>query len=86
MSRVVVTGSFDDLRSRHVRFLEETSKLGNVQVLLWSDETVRAVEGKFPRFSLAERSYMLQAIRYVSAVSAVAGPIEAEVLPPVDGQ
>jgi glycerol-3-phosphate cytidylyltransferase-like family protein len=35
MNGVVVTGSFDDLKSRHVPFLEEASKLGNVQVILW---------------------------------------------------
>ena len=47
---VVVTGGFDDFKSQHVRFLEEASKLGGVRVLLWSDETVRALEGHPPKF------------------------------------
>jgi cytidyltransferase-like protein len=85
MNNVVVTGSFDDLKSRHVRFLEEASKLGNVQVLLWADEAVRAVTGKLPKFPVEERSYMLQAIRYVSAVTAIVNPIEPEAIPTVAG-
>jgi cytidyltransferase-like protein len=85
MNSVVVTGSFDDLRSRHVRFLEEASKLGQVQVALWPDEAVRSLEGKSPKFSLEERLYMLQAIRYVGSVSVVAGRIERDALPQGDG-
>ena len=84
MNNVVVTGSFDDLKSRHVRFLEEASKLGNVQVLLWADEAVRALTGQLPRFPLEERSYMLQAVRYVSTVSVAAGPVERDRLSQVD--
>ncbi len=85
MNKVIVTGSFDDLRSRHVRFLEEAAKLGNVQVVLWSDEAMRLMEGKSPKFSLEERLYLLQAIRYVDGVSVAAGPIECDVLSLVDG-
>ena len=80
MNNVVVTGGFDDLKSRHVRFLEEASKLGNVYVLLWADEAVRALTGKLPKFPVEERSYMLQAMRYVSAVTVVANPIEPDAI------
>ena len=66
---IVVTGSFDDLRSRHVRFLEEAARLGRVHVLLWSDEAVRSLEGKPPKFPQAERHYLLEAIRYVDRVT-----------------
>ncbi len=68
MKTVAVTGSFDDLRSPHVRFLEEAGKLGAVHVLLWSDEIVAALTGKPPKFPAAERHYLLQAIRYVKRV------------------
>jgi cytidyltransferase-like protein len=68
---VVVTGSFDDLRSRHVRFLEEAAKLGAVHVLLWSDEIVRSLEGKL-ELPQEERLYLLRAIRYVRRVTLVA--------------
>ncbi len=43
---VVVTGSFDDMRSRHIRFLEEAAQLGQVRVLVWDDEAVRAAGGQ----------------------------------------
>lgn len=67
---VVVTGSFDDLRSRHVRFLEEAARLGAVHVLLWSDEIVRSLEGKL-ELPQEERLYLLRAIRYVRRVTLV---------------
>jgi cytidyltransferase-like protein len=68
MKQVGVTGSFDNLRSHHVRFLQETSRLGEVYVLLWSDEIVRSLEGSAPKFPQAERLYFVQAIRYVKQV------------------
>lgn len=70
-TRVAVSASFDDLRSPQVRFLEEAAKLGKVSVRLWSDETVRAVTGKDPKFPQAERLYLVQAIRYVHDVQLV---------------
>jgi cytidyltransferase-like protein len=85
MKRVVVSGSFDDLRSRHVRLLQEASRLGDVCVLLWSDETTSALEGHAPKFPQAERMYLLQAIRYVSRVTAVTGRVERDALPFLDG-
>jgi cytidyltransferase-like protein len=63
---VAVTGSFDNFRSAHVRLVEEASKLGKLRVLLWPDETVRALEGRPPRFRQEERLYLLEADRYVS--------------------
>ncbi len=85
---VVVTGSFDDLRSRHVRFLEEAAKLGAVHVLLWSDEIVRSLEGK-PEYPQEERLYLLRAIRYVRRVTLVADEaardaIARDAIPQVD--
>ncbi len=68
---VVVTGAFDDLRSGQIRFLEEAARLGEVTVLLWSDELVRQVEGRGPKFSDAERAYLLRAIRFVKRVAVV---------------
>ncbi len=78
---VVVTGSFDNMRSQHLRFLEEAARLGQVQVLVWDDEAVRAVTGQPPKFLLAERLYVLQALRYVDRVAAVSGPIDPQTLP-----
>jgi cytidyltransferase-like protein len=66
---IVVTGSYDDLRSGQVRLLAEAAKLGPVHVLLWSDQLVERLEGRRPKFPEAERLYLLEAIRYVSRVS-----------------
>ena len=80
---VVVAGSFDNMRSQHIRFLEEAARLGQVQVLVWDDDVVRAVTGHQPKFPLAERTYLLQALRYVDRVAAVPGPIDPQTLPPI---
>jgi cytidyltransferase-like protein len=65
---VVVNGAFDDVRSHDLRFLEEAAKLGNLTVLLWSDHAVEKFTGKTAKFSDDERSYFLNAVRYVSRV------------------
>ena len=66
--QVVVTGAFDDLRSRQIRFLEEASRLGQVTALLWTDDLVRQLKGRGPKFPEAERAYLLRAIRFVRQV------------------
>lgn len=71
MERVAVRGSFDDVRSPHVRFLQEASRLGEIHVLLWSDDAVRRLTGGAPSFPQEERRYILESIRYVAAVSLV---------------
>jgi len=82
---VVVTGGFDDFKSQHVRFLEEASKLGDVHVLLWSDETVRALKGHPPKFPQEERLYLLQTDRYVNDVRLVTGRVDQDSIPQVSG-
>ena len=66
--QVVVSGGFDDIRSRDLRFLEEASKLGELSVLLWPDATLQQLTGRPPKFPLSERRYFLNAVRYVSRV------------------
>jgi cytidyltransferase-like protein len=85
MGTVVVTGSLDDLRSSHVRFLEEASKVGDLHVLLWSDLVVRSLEGHESKFPQEERAYLVGAMRYVSRVTVVDGPVDPDALPQVDG-
>jgi cytidyltransferase-like protein len=68
MAAVFVSGAFDDLRSRDVRFLEEAAKLGPVTAGLWTDDLVRAREKRPPKFPFDERLYILQAMRHVAAV------------------
>lgn len=66
---ICITGSFDNLHAREVRFLEEASHLGPIHLLLYSDALVEALTGQPPRFPQAERLYYLRAIRYVDQVT-----------------
>jgi cytidyltransferase-like protein len=81
MPEVLVSGSFNNLRSRDVRFLQETARLGDLTVMLWSDENFRRLVGRQPEFPQAERLYMLEAIRYVSRVVLAEEPVEPDRLP-----
>lgn len=69
--RVVVYGGFDDIRSSDVRFLQEASRFGLLNVLLWNDESIRSATGRDPKFPESERLYFLQAIRFVHKVRLV---------------
>jgi len=81
MKTVAVTGSFDNLGLKHVRFLEEAAKWGNLHVGLWSDEIMQSLEGAPPRFPECERLYLLQALRYVAGVTLVRGKVGRDALP-----
>ena len=80
MTKIIVAGSFDDLRSRQVRFLQEAAKLGQVEVLLFSDTAARTLDGREPKFPQAERQYFVQALRYVSRVTLAEGTTPQAVL------
>lgn len=81
--QIVVSGGFDDIRSRDLRFFEEAGKLGNLTVLLWSDQTIKRATGKPPKFALAERSYFLNAVRYVKRVISLDAHAKPDALPAV---
>jgi cytidyltransferase-like protein len=83
--QVIVSGGFDDIKSRDLRFLEEASKLGELTVLLWSDEAIQRMSGKLPKFLLTERSYFLDAVRYVNRVVEVGGQFMTNSLPGIPG-
>lgn len=83
--RVAVTGGFDDLRSSHLRFLQEAARAGAVTVLLWSDAALQALTGRPPKFPVAERRYFLSAVRYVERVVEVEGPVDPDALPALAG-
>ena len=83
--QVVVCGSFDDIRSRQVRLLEEAAKLGALKVLLWTDDSVRRLTGAPSKFPEAERLYVLQAIRFVSHVMLTDAPADSNTLPELAG-
>ena len=56
-----------------------------MRVLLWSDETVRDLEGHPPKFPQEERLYLLQSDRYVDEVRLVTGLVEQDFLPDAGG-
>ncbi|MGZ9164950.1 MAG: adenylyltransferase/cytidyltransferase family protein [Anaerolineales bacterium] len=86
MKNIFVSGSFDNLHSRHIRMLEEASKLGTVTVCLWSDSTVAKIEGKAPKFPLDERLYILNAVRHAGRVEVCNGADgNADMLPRIAG-
>jgi cytidyltransferase-like protein len=71
MSQIIVLGSFDDLRARHMRFLQEAARLGSVHVLLSSDSAAEQLDGKPTKFPQEEREYFVGAIRYVDRLTIV---------------
>ena len=83
--QVVVSGGFDDLRARHLRFLDQASRLGELTVLLWPDETLQQQAGQPPKFPLVERLYVLNAVRYVARVVPLAASRDVNMLPELDG-
>lgn len=79
--QVIVSGGFDDIRSRQLRFIEEAGRFGDLTVLLWSDDTITRQTSKAPKFPLVERRYFLDAVRYVSHVVVEEAPFELHTLP-----
>ncbi len=86
MRTVVVSDTFDDLRSRHVRFLEEVSKLGEVHIILWPDRDIQAATGRPPKFPQEERLYLLQSIRYVQKVTVPSSLDNPDAIPELASQ
>jgi cytidyltransferase-like protein len=83
--QVVVSGGFDDLRARQLRFLQEASQLGELCVLIWPDETLHQLTRKPPKFPLAERLYLVEALRYVARVMPLSAPVDINTLPELKG-
>jgi cytidyltransferase-like protein len=78
--QIIVSGGFDDIRARDVRFLEEAAKFGDVNVLLWPDEMIEQYTGQPPKFLGAERRYFLNAVRYVTRVVPLVPSLDARAL------
>jgi cytidyltransferase-like protein len=76
MNHVMVDGRFDDLKARHMRFLQEAARLGTVHVMLWSDQAIQRLDGQAPKFPQEEREYFVRAIRYVDSLTLSDSPDE----------
>ena len=83
--QIIVSDGFDDIRSRDLRFLEEASRLGELTVLLWTDEMLEQQQGKPPKFPLLERNYFLSAVRYVSRIIILDGRDKPDALLEIPG-
>jgi cytidyltransferase-like protein len=83
--QIVSVGAFERLQGREVRFLEEASKLGELTVLLWSDDLVSRFNGGRPKLSDAERRYCLDAMRFVHAVQLISQQSSVDALPEIAG-
>jgi cytidyltransferase-like protein len=81
---VVVVGSFDDIRPRQVRFLEEAAKLGEVHAWVWPDAAVKRLQGKPAKFPAGERLYMLQGLRFVKSARIASGIPSPDAVPGLD--
>ena len=78
---MVVTGCYDWLHTGHLRFFEEASAYGELNVVIGSDANVRLLKGEgHPLFSEFERSYVVGAFRSVTRclVSSGTGWLDAE--------
>jgi cytidyltransferase-like protein len=82
---IIVSGGFDNIRARQLRFLEEAAKLGRLTVLLWPDEALQRLTGKVPQYALAERLYFLKAVRYAAQVLPVSASLSLDELPSLIG-
>jgi len=85
VNEVCLVASFDDLRSRHVRLLEEAARLGPVHVLLLSDRLVHEVAGGPPKFPQEERRNFVQSVRFVTRLSLLEQWDDPGVLPALAG-
>lgn len=85
MKTVVVSGSFDNIQSRDIRFLEEAAKLGQLTILLWSDDAYQQVKGRKPEFPQKERQYFLESVRYVQKEILADGMVGPDEIPQVVG-
>ena len=78
--KVLVSGCYDLLHAGHVRFFETAAEYGDLHVCVGSDENVRHLKGRVPKFNERERLYMVRAIRHVhhARVSSGSGMLDFE--------
>jgi len=66
--RIMVDMSATLIHHGHIRLLKAAKALGTVIVALTTDEEIRTKKGYTPELNFAERSEILQAIKYVDEV------------------
>ena len=68
---VYISGSFDDLHTPAIRFLQEAARLGNVHALQFTDDLCQKLSDRKPKFPLPERQYFLENTRFIDRVSSI---------------
>ena len=68
MGLIYTGGTFDLFHSNHVHFLARCAELGDVVVVLNTDEFVARYKGKPPIMDYTERKVVLEACKYVRRV------------------
>jgi cytidyltransferase-like protein len=79
--RVIATGCYDWLHTGHLRFFEEASEYGELNVVIGSDANVRLLKGEgHPLFSQEERRFVVGSFKAVARclVSTGSGWLDAE--------
>jgi cytidyltransferase-like protein len=72
MTQTIITSAgFNGLDSRRIRYIHEISKLGQLEVLLFSDALIKSITHIEPKYLEPERRYFLESIRYVNGVHTV---------------
>jgi len=72
---ITVLCDFDNFSSKDFRFIQEASCLGELYMLLYSDQTIQSITGKAPKYPVEERLYAANSLRWVkSALPAGANP------------
>lgn len=72
--RVIVTGCYDWLHTGHLRFFEEASEYGELNVVIGSDENVRFLKGEgHPLFSESERRFVVGSFKTVARCLVASG-------------
>ena len=85
MKTIVISGSFNNIKSRDIRFLEEAAKVGPLTILLWSDDAHQQLKVRKPEFLQKERQYFLESVRYVHKVILADGMVSPDEIPQVEG-
>jgi cytidyltransferase-like protein len=67
LKKVFVSGCFDMLHSGHACFLKTAADYGDLHICIGSDKTIKELKGRFPVNTQAERKYMLEALKCVTA-------------------
>ena len=68
--RVMVDMSATLIHHGHIRLLKKAAEIGDVVVVLTTDEEIKKKKGYTPELSFEERKEILESIRYVKEVVA----------------